>query len=822
MVGIVIVSHSEKLAAAVRELTRQMVGSAVEIAIAAGIDDPENPFGTDPMRVLAAIEAADRGEGVLLLMDLGSAVMSAEMALEFLEADRRSRVRLCEAPLVEGAIAAAVAVSTGADLDRAIAEARSALTPKASQLGIETASRPAPNATTGEPTSQLRLTIRNRLGIHARPAALFVQVASQFTASIAVTHLRRSSEAIDGKSIIQLMTLGVRQGDEIAIAARGIDSGNAVQALKELIQCNFHEGDADAPEAATSVPTVPTGEGVQGIAASPGVALGPLVRYHPVLPEVREGMAEDPESEWDTLQLAVQNARRQMQMLANAMSSPETGAIFEAHQLYLQDPYLWKGIRHDIFVEKYGAIAAWKRAIDETVRRYQNLDDPYLQARSSDLNDIGIRVLRALSGNSSVRLELRDPGILLTGDLTPSEVAQLDPKVILGICTTGGSANSHSAILARNLGIPTVMGLGDRLAGVADGTEIALDGDTGEVWVEPDRDRRRTLAAKRQVSEPRAIAPSPTQTRDGRRVTLLANVMGIPDAQLARNSGAEGVGLLRTEFFYFDRPIPPGEEEQAQVYRAIADIFKNRPTVIRTLDVGGDKPLPWLQLPPENNPFLGLRGIRLLLDRPDLFKTQLRAILKASHGRQIKVMFPTVATLAEWRAAKALLDRAKAELDGEDRVYNRAIAVGMMVEIPAAVAIVDRFAAEVDFFSIGTNDLTQYYLAADRTNPQVSPFANVLEPSVLRAIAQTTRAAGAVGVPVAVCGELASNPAAVPLLVGLGIAELSLNPRAIAAVKAAIARFSVPEAEAIAATALQLDSAEAVRNFLQQQFSALS
>ena len=490
-------------------------------------------------------------------------------------------------------------------------------------------------------------------------------------------------------------------------------------------------------------------------------------------------------------------------------------AIFDAHLLFLEDPALIEAVRARIFERRLNAEAAWATVVDELVTTYRALEDAYMQERAADVADVGQRVLRQLTGTSTV-LDLPQPAILVATDLTPSDTAQLDPTKVLGICTTLGSATSHSAILARTLGIPAVVGVGSEVLNWTNGTLLGLDGEGGKVWVNPEPDTLAALQAKQDAriaaqQQARATAQHPAVTRDGRQVTVVANIGGIADAQVALNLGAEGVGLLRTEFLYLDRTTAPSEAEQLEVYQEIAQAIGTRPLIIRALDVGGDKPLPYLGLQQEANSFLGWRGIRFCLDQPHILKTQLRAILRASPGHQIKVMFPMVGTVAEVQGAKAILAQAQAELRQSNIPFDEVMEVGIMVEVPSAVVLADQLAAEVDFFSIGTNDLSQYIMACDRTNPRVATLADALHPAVLRMVHQTVEAGHKAGIWVGLCGELAAEPLAAPILLGLGLDEISLNPQAIPTLKQAISQLTVAEAEAIAKAALKLDSAARVR-----------
>lgn len=828
-----IVAHSARLAEGVRELAEQMVQGRVPLAAAGGVDDPENPFGTDAMRVRQAIESVYDDDGVVVLMDLGSALLSAEMALEFLSEEQRTGVHLCEAPLVEGAIAAAVQAAAGGDVGQVMAEARGALASKAAQLQavapeVSPVVPPVPLPTARE----VRLTVHNRLGLHARPAAQFVTTAARFQSEITVRNVTQGTGPVSAKSINQVATLGVRQGHEIAIAAQGPDADAALVALQALVEAGFGEAEAalEAPPEPRPVAIRRVEGELAGIPASPGIAIGPAALYHAAPPEVPQRHVDDPEAEWQRLQTAIQTARREIQALrtrAAAQVGDYEAAIFDAHLLFLEDPAWIDAARQRIFERRTNAEAAWQAVVDEMVAAYEALDDPYQRARAADVADVGQRVLRLLTGVAAAHLEIAQPSILVAADLTPSDTAQLDPARVLGICTALGGATSHSAILARALGIPAVVGVGAEVLRLREGALLALDGQQGQVWVEPDPGRLAALQEQRDAwlatqQAARAAGQQPAITRDGRRIEVAANIRGLADARGALDYGAEGVGLLRTEFLYLERVTAPSEEEQLAAYKAIAEVLGTRPLIVRTLDVGGDKPLPYasaefstgLELEQEANPFLGWRGIRLCLDCPGLLKTQLRAILRASPGHQIKVMFPMVASVAEVRAAREILAEAQAELRQASIPFDEGMEVGIMVEVPSAVAVADQLAAEVDFFSIGTNDLSQYTMAADRTNARVAALADAFHPAVLRMVRDTVQAAHAAGIWVGLCGELAGDPLAAPILVGLGLDELSMNPPAIPAVKQAIARFTVAEAEAIAGEVLKLDSAEAVRQYV--------
>jgi phosphoenolpyruvate-protein phosphotransferase/dihydroxyacetone kinase phosphotransfer subunit len=832
MIGIVIVSHSANLAEGIRELVNQMTKGQVPLAIAGGIDSPENPIGTDALRVQAAIESVYSDDGVVVLMDLGSALLSTEMALEFLPEEQRAKIYLSEAPLVEGAVAAAVQAMVSSDVDQIMTEARGALAAKAAQLQdvVPDISLPTPSAVgTSVPANEICLTIRNRLGLHARPAAQFVSTAARFQAQITVRNVTQGLGPVNAKSINQMVTLGVRQGHEIAVAAEGPDAKTALVALKTLVEENFGEDETTleiipAPQPA-SLPSQPTESELTGIPASPGIAIGPIALYRPVPVEVPERQVDDPEIEWQRLQTAIQTARREIQRLhqyAKTQVGEYEAAIFDAHLLFLEDPTLIEVARQRIIEQAINAEAAWQTTVNDMVANYQGLENPYLQARAADVADVGERVLKVLAGVAPSSLKLAEPSILVAIDLTPSDTAQLNSNKVLGICTELGSATSHSAILARALGIPAVVGAGPGLSNLVEDSMVALDGEKGLIWVNPDPDKLAEFEKQRHAwltrqEAARAASRQPAITHDGRQVEVVANIGQIADVYQALDNGAEGVGLLRTEFLYLNREIAPAEEEQLGAYQAIAEVLGTRPCIIRTLDIGGDKSLPYLNLGQENNPFLGWRAIRYCLDRPDILKIQLRAILRASPSHQIKVMFPLIASLAEVCSAKVVLAEAQAELRQAGIPFDEGMEIGIMVEVPSAAIMADQLATEVDFFSIGTNDLCQYTMAADRTNARVADLADAFQPAVLRLIHQVIQTAHAAGIWVGLCGELAGDPLAVPLLLGMGLDEFSMSGPAIPIVKQIITQLTIPEAEAIAADALKLDSAEAVRRYLVEK-----
>jgi phosphoenolpyruvate-protein phosphotransferase/dihydroxyacetone kinase phosphotransfer subunit len=815
VVGLVIVSHSAALAEGVMELAREMGGGEVAIEAAGGMESGE--IGTDAERVRQAVERVRSPDGVLILMDLGSALMSAEMAAEMVEPGD-GEIRLSEAPLVEGAVAAAALAGAGASLDEVAREARGALRMKSEQLevegpGSEEALRPEEEDEDG-PTEELRLRVENRLGLHARPAARFVGALGGLDARVEVSNATRDRGPADGRSLTGLATLAVAEGDEILVRARGDQANEALDALRALAAENFGDAPEDEPitaEAAQAEPAAQSEAGgppapgtrLRGVAASPGIAIGPARRLR-----ARELIVEDdpvgaPAEERARLDEALAAAREEIEATRDevvARGGAAAGDIFSAHALLLDDAAIVGPAQRRI-EEGMSAARAWQAASAEAAAAFRALDDPYLRERAVDVEDVAGRVLTQL-GCRPAGAALDGPGIVVANELTPGEAAGLDPGDAWAIATARGGATAHAAILARALGIPAVVGLGAALLEIPEATMLVLDGEAGLVDVDPGEEAVAARRASQEAAEAErqallAGAAEPGALGDGRRVEVVANIGSVPEAARAVEQGAEGVGLLRTEFLFLDRATPPTEDEQVAVLTEIARALEGRPMVVRTLDAGADKPLPFLRQEPEDNPFLGRRGIRLSLAEPELLGTQLRAILRAAEKHPLKVMFPMVATLEELRGARALVEEARSAL-GSDAELE----VGVMVEVPALALQAEQFAPEVDFFSVGTNDLGQYTMAAERGNAALAGLLGEARAPMLGLIADVVEAAEAHGRWVGVCGELAGEPDAAVLLAGLGVRELSMAASRIPAVKAALRESDSESAAAAARRAL--------------------
>ena len=830
MVGLVIVAHSRDLAEAVVGLVRQMASPDLRVAVAAGAGPQGQEFGTDATEISAAIQEVYSADGVLVLVDMGSAILSAEMALDFLPPGMREKVSLCAGPLLEGGVAAGVQASLGADLETVCREANQALEPKIAHIGgvspEEREAQPGPVPAAASRT--ITLTLQNPHGLHARPAARLVQTAASYQAEIWVSNMTNGKGPASARSLNALAILGATKGHRLAIAASGPQADSVLAALSQLVRGNFGEPvvtEEAMPESPAEAEVHPAAAGalLQGSAVSEGIALGPLYLYHPSPPAIPSYRPEDPRLEWERLQLALQQAKAAIQARRQKIGErlgEAKAAIFDAHLLILQDAELLEGVQERIFVEGQNAAQAWQGGIEGVVESYAALADLYQSARAADVREAGNQALSALVESVSIEpIRLPHPVILWAEELTAAEVSQLDTTRVLGLVTASGDKTSHSAILIRSLGIPALAGIDLAAGGMASGGRVALDGFAGHLWIEPEqgleaelaRRRRKWLAERRRLMR---LSHAPARLRGGRSIEVAANVGGLGDAKAAALNGADAIGVLRSEFLYLNRLTPPGEEEQLDTLREIAQVMNGAPVIVRTLDIGGDKLLAYLPQPEEANPYLGVRAIRLSLRRPDIFIPQLRAILRAGAGYPVRLMYPMIATLEEVTRADELLSQAHLELEGENLPHRWPIECGIMIETPSAALLSPQLAPHVDFFSIGTNDLTQYTLAAERGNPNLAGYLDALHPAVLRLIKAVVEAAHQGGKWAAVCGEVAADPQAVSILVGLGVDELSMNPAEIPRVKAMIREIDPGQAKRLAEEALNCAEAAEVRQLV--------
>ncbi|BDG34943.1 phosphoenolpyruvate--protein phosphotransferase [Saccharococcus caldoxylosilyticus] len=566
---------------------------------------------------------------------------------------------------------------------------------------------------------------------------------------------------------------------------------------------------------------------IQGIAASSGIAIAKAYRLETPNLVVEKKEIVDPQTEVARFETAVAQAKEELEAIkrhALKQLGEDKAAIFAAHLLVLDDPELLNPVKEKIQTEKVNAEYALHETASMFISMFEAMDNEYMKERAADIRDVTKRVLAHLLGVAISNPSLiAEEVIIVAEDLTPSDTAQLNRQYVKGFATDVGGRTSHSAIMARSMEIPAVVGTKQVTAEVQNGDIVIIDGLDGQVVVNPTPDVLAHYEEKRaryeaQRAEWAKLVHEKTVTSDGYHVELAANIGTPDDVKGVLENGAEGIGLYRTEFLYMGRSELPTEEEQFEAYKTVLERMEGKPVVVRTLDIGGDKELPYLDLPKEMNPFLGFRAIRLCLEMQDMFRTQLRALLRASVYGNLKIMFPMIATLDEFRQAKSILLEEKEKLEREGVPVADDIEVGMMVEIPAAAVLADQFAKEVDFFSIGTNDLIQYTMAADRMNERVSYLYQPYNPAILRLISNVIDAAHKEGKWAGMCGEMAGDAIAIPILLGLGLDEFSMSATSILRARAQMKKLSKEEAARFKETVLSMNTAEEVVAFVKQTF----
>ncbi|WP_420822553.1 phosphoenolpyruvate--protein phosphotransferase [Sphingomonas gei] len=657
------------------------------------------------------------------------------------------------------------------------------------------APREASRETANEERFEREVIVSAAHGIHARPAARITAALRPFVAEVA---LIAGDKQANARSTVALLGLGVGRDSAVRVTGVGADARAAVDAVAELILSGLGEEGGVVPAA----PAIRT----QGpVCASPGLAIGEALQLRAADQDVPDNGA-NPADERAALDAALAKVTGH---LAGARGA--AAAIAEAHRALLEDPELIRVAGEHIAAGRSAGFA-WRAASGQAAAAIRATGDALLMERVADLKDLERQVIAALLGTDGESVPaLRAGTILIADDLLPSQFLSLDAASLAGICTAAGGPTSHVAILAASAGVPMLVAAGDSVLAIADRTALILDADAATITVEPNPDAlaqasERLSATRERHTRDIAAAHEPCRMADGTRIKIFANLGSVTDAAAAVAAGAEGCGLLRTEFLFLERDTAPVEEEQRDTYSRIAATLGDRPLIVRTLDIGGDKPVPYLPMGNEENPALGLRGVRLSLARPDLMRLQLRAILRGVPASQCRIMLPMIADLGDYRPVRALLDDVRAELGIADPVQ-----LGVMIETPAAAMLAGQIAREADFLSIGTNDLTQYTLAADRGNAAVSQRIDALHPAVLRLIREVGKGAQAAGRWAGVCGGLASDPLAAPILIGLGITELSATPAAIPGLKAAVRRLDMNACVKLAGKACDAESPAEVR-----------
>ena len=887
MIGLVVVSHSRTLADAAVGLATEMVDETnrPKIAVAAGLD--QTTFGTDATAVAEAIEKVDGTDGVLVLLDLGSAVLSAELALEFLDRTTVERVVVSSAPLVEGLVAAVVTAAAGAPIATVVQEAERSLAAKQEHLGATdgpaeehlcgatdgpaddaagdevpvasdgaagdgaagdevpvpseraAADRPPghggadgpPDDAAGDEvpvTSEgtagevaidsartIEITVSNAHGLHARPAARLVSLVAGFDARVTLTDLDSESGPVDAGSLSKVATLNVRQHHRLEVTATGADSQGVLDAVAELADRGF--GDAEPP--ATQEPRRRGPAEDQPVATGSGldIAIGSAVLGAPKidLSGYQAGSAEDELTASQAARTSAVSSIRDLRDAArHTIGGPEAD-VFDAHLALLDDPAITESVGERI---RDGATAldAWTLTLDALTDEFQALDDSYQRERAQDVRSVLRRIQAVLVGADADDV-VDASGILVVPELDVATAATLDPEQISGVVTARGGATGHGVLVAKSRGVPILTDVGPAAADVGLGDVVAFDARSGRFVHRPDPEQTAWFTAEirtRETSRADAVeaAFAEAVTDDGCRVTVAANVASVEEAVAAQRFGAEGSGLLRTEVLFGAESELPSVDVQTERYLAIAHALDGACVTVRTWDVGGDKPLAFMPHSMENNPFLGERGLRLSRRAPHALHEQLRAVCLAARETLIRVMFPMVTALDEVEWALAQLAKAA---DAATGGLPSTLEVGIMIEVPAAALRAGRLASKLDFVSIGTNDLTQYTTATDRGNSAVAALADSLDPVVLRLIDTVCRAVPD-RVTVAVCGDLASQPSAAGLLVGLGVRELSCVGAAVPEVKAAVRATSLAAAERLAGASLDAACADEVRDLLSR------
>ena len=801
MVSIVVVSHSPALAKAAVSLALAMTaGQSLRIEIAAGVEG--DVIGTDAILIAEAIKKVSNSEGVLVIMDLGSAIMSSEMALEFID-DKTLDVRLSSGPFVEGLLAAAVRAVGGGSLDEVEHEALNALSAKALQLGSVPPISPNEPITelhtSNEPEIKTQAVLVNAIGLHARPAAMIVTAIADCDALVQIAS--EFTKGVSAKSPTALVGLAAKFGQTLYIQATGSDAKKAVDLIINLINDGF--GEQDEP----SLPILKHQNSQAGaIGVSSGRVVGPVfqLRQPNSEPDLKIvlGLGER-DIAVQQLKLAVAQVADWLKLQSARMEGTAKN-IMQATSVIATDPALVKAACEAIINRGLTPERAIWDAAENIILEFR-IQGGLVAERVVDLKNIRNRIIGILTGQDLPSISFaKKPCVLVASDLAPADTIMLNPHDCLAIVTEKGGPTSHSAIIARSLGIPSIAGV-DRATAIAEGTIVLVDGATGEFVISPNDE---------QVSSANNIGPisvfhGPGRTADGYEIPILANICSVADVTEAVTLGAEGVGLFRTEFCFFDREDAPSIAEQIIAYRAVFNGFSGRKVVIRTLDVGSDKPLPFLSIKNEANPALGIRGYRTSWNNPEILDNQLTAIAEAAAAEHadVWVMAPMIATVEE---ASAFVKQTRAA--------GLAI-VGVMIETPSAAIMADRLLEKVDFVSIGTNDLAQYTLAADRMSSDLAALNDPWQPSLLRMIELVCRSASDSKKPVSVCGEAAADPYLAVILVGLGVSTLSMSARSIPAVGQYLALLSLDDCRRAAQAASNSDNAQAARIAVKESLS---
>lgn len=830
MVGLVLVSHSRALAQSIVDLVQRTVSLELPVAAAGGVGEGHQEIGTDALDILEAINSVQSPDGVLVLMDMGSAILSAETAKEFVTPDRQDSVVLCSAPLVEGGIAAAIQIQIGSNVDQAAQAARQGLLPKQDQLGdLPSEPGPAPSASEGE-AETVELTVENEHGLHLRPAANLLKALSPFSATVEAENLTAHRGPAQASSLVDLARLQIRKGDRVRFRITGYDRQKAVIAIEILADNHFGES-----EIAASPPAAIETKGDQPFAVSSGIAIGSpafLEERLPVIP--REALVSETEMETEVARLRQAMAkvgeelRQRTERMRDRIDATSLGML-EAQQLLLQDAAVIHAVEEQIRTRRESAAFAWHSVLTELASEQEMAEDSYFRARAADFREIDRAVLEQILPAQSVPAKVAaepsgQPSILICRELTPSVIDFIQDTPVAGVVQLEGGSTSHGAILARALRLPAIGGASALESRLRNAELVAFDGDSGEIWLEPDaateaRLRNQADAAKQKYSRALRESIKPCVTRDGERITVSANASTRAEVARAVEVGAESIGLFRSEFLLQAFAESPNEDQQYEAFRHALEPANSAPVTIRLLDIGGDKPLPFLSPGQEANPFLGVRGIRLLLLHEKFLMSHLRAILRVSRQTNVRIMIPMVTDLDEVINVRRLLEAIHFQLENEQLPHRWPIPLGIMVETPAAALLVDQFLPHIDFVSFGTNDLTQYVLCSERGNPFLQKFADALNPAVLRLCNQVVEELRRSQTELSICGEIAADPDAIPVLLALGMHHLSIAAASIPGVKDRIRHLDLGQTRSLVMNAWRTwADAMSVREFSKGLF----
>jgi multiphosphoryl transfer protein len=832
MLGLLLVSHSRALAEAAVDLIRRTVGPSLPIAAAGGVGETHSEIGTDAIDIQGAIESVVQPDGVLVLMDMGSAILSAEMAKDLL--GDSINVRLCSGPLVEGGIAAAVQIQVGSSLDDVVAAAQRSLLPKQDQLG-EAIPIAEPAAVPAFGQESFESILENVYGLHLRPVATLVKTLGAEAKNVQIENVTGKRGPIVAASLVDIARLQGKKGDTIRFRLAGPNSARIRKEVESFLERLKHEDAHPVQPVATKADSA----GLEPIAVSAGLAIGRVLfadRLDVKIPETRPNtpaeIADECRCLTEAIAAAQQNVAKRVAKFSSSLNPAEV-AILEAQQLILSDQVLLAKAEERIRSEPMNAAAAWYETLTEIADDQAGAADDYLKQRAIDFREAASAVVQQLIGQTNQFANLNEDHVLVCTELNPTLIDQIQSTRITGVIELAGGSLSHGAILARSIGLPVIANAARSETALRSAHLVAIDGSTGRLLIEPAPEmveewRQKQTDARELHERAVQLSQAPAVSADKIPFLVLANAGKRRDVELALTNGADGIGLFRSEFLFGAFPTLPSEEEQLAAYRdALEPILDNRrrksdpltnanelqPTstnvserlgsdsgnstefsvTLRLLDIGGDKPLPFLSPGQESNPFLGVRGLRLLLRHPEFFQSHLCAILRLAELFSIKLLVPMVTSATEVSRLKQHLETAHQSLNARNRAHRWPIEIGAMIETPAAAVVFDQMIEHLDFASIGTNDLTQYVLSAERGNPELEEFADSMHPAVLRLCREVIALANQRELPISICGEIASDPAAIPLLAGLGLRAFSAAPTAVPRIKATIRDLSVSE-----------------------------